>query len=86
MVIPFIGVYRIDKPLCMGSIGFTTEDVDTFLVMIARENESNYILKVLGKVSISLIEKKDFINLLKLSNIADIRNYLIETVNNKEEY
>ncbi|PRR70114.1 BglG family transcription antiterminator [Clostridium thermopalmarium] len=86
MVIPFIGVYRIDEPLCMGSIGFTTEDVDTFLVMIARENESNYILKVLGKVSISLIEKKDFINLLKLSNIADIRNYLIETVNNKEEY
>jgi mannitol operon transcriptional antiterminator len=84
--IPFLGVYRIDKPFGMSSIGFTIEDVDTFLVMIARNNESNYILQILGKISIALIEKKEFIEVLKLSNVIDIRNYLINIVNKEEEY
>lgn len=82
---PFVGVYRIKKPLDMKSIGFSTEGVDTFIVMFARNNESNYILKILGKISVSLIEKKEFIEVLKLSNTIDIRNYLINIINNEEE-
>ncbi|AWK50536.1 transcription antiterminator BglG [Clostridium beijerinckii] len=82
---PFVGVYRIKKPLAMKSIGFSTEEVDTFIVMFARNNESNYILKVLGKISVSLIEKKEFVEVLKSSNAIDIRNYLINIINNEEE-
>ncbi|RII32743.1 PRD domain-containing protein [Clostridium chromiireducens] len=82
---PFVGVYRINTPLDMKSIGFSTEQVDTFIVMFARNAESNYILKILGKISVSLIEKKEFIETLKLSNAIDIRDYLINIINNEEE-
>ncbi|MBC2456072.1 BglG family transcription antiterminator [Clostridium beijerinckii] len=85
ITVPFVGVYRIDKPLAMKSIGFSTEDIDTFIVMFARNNESNYILKILGKVSVSLIEQKEFVEMLKLSNTIDIRDYLINIINNEEE-
>lgn len=82
---PFVGVYRINKSLKMKSIGFSEEKVDTFIVMFARNNESNYILKILGKISVSLIEKKEFIDILKLGNAIDIRDYLINIINNEEE-
>lgn len=78
-------MYRINKPLSMKSIGFSTEDVDTFIVMFARNTESNYILKILGKISVSLIEKKEFVEMLRLSNTIDIRDYLINIINNEEE-
>lgn len=82
---PLVGVYRLQKPLRMASVGFSTEDVDTILVMLARSSESNYILQLLGKVSIALIESKEFIDILKLGNIKDIRNYLINIVNIEED-
>lgn len=82
---PFVGVYRINKPLAMRSIGFSVEDVDTFIVMFARNAESNYILKILGKISVSLIEKKEFIEVLKLSSAVEIREFLINIINNEEE-
>ncbi|MBC2579574.1 BglG family transcription antiterminator [Clostridium sp. DJ247] len=85
MITPFVGVYRIENPLRMASIGFSTEDVDTFLVLLARNNESNYILRLLGKISVSLIEKKNFTEVLRIGNIKDIRNYLVNIVNKEEE-
>jgi mannitol operon transcriptional antiterminator len=85
IVSPFVGVYRISKPLAMKSIGFSEEKVDTFIVMFARNNESNYILKILGKISVSLIEKEEFVEFLKLGNAIDIRDYLINIINNEEE-
>lgn len=85
MFTPFVGVYRIEKPLRMESIGFTAENVDTFLVIIARSNESNYILQSLGKISAALIEKEEFIEVLKLSNVTEIRNCLVNIIDKLEE-
>lgn len=82
---PLVGVYRLQKPLHMASVGFSTENVDTFLVMLARNSESNYILQLLGKVSVELIESKEFIEILKIGNIKDIRDYLIKIINAEEE-
>jgi mannitol operon transcriptional antiterminator len=82
---PFVGVYRLNKPLDMKSIGFSIEEIDIFIVMFARNYESNYILKILGKISVSLIEKKEFIKMLKLSNTIDIKEYLINIINNEED-
>jgi len=83
--IPFVGAYRLQNPIEMKSIGFSFEDVDTFFVMFARKNESNYILELLGKISISLVEGKRFIRLLRLGNIKDIRTELVHILN-REEY
>ncbi|AGF55916.1 mannitol operon transcriptional antiterminator [Clostridium saccharoperbutylacetonicum] len=85
IVRPFVGVYRINNPLSMKSVGFSEEKVDTFIVMFARNDESNYILKILGKISASLIEKKEFVKVLKSGNAIEIRDYLINIINNEEE-
>lgn len=82
---PFVGAYRLQSPIKMKSLGFSFEDVDTFLVMFARKDESNYILELLGKISISLVEGRRFIELLRLGNVKDIRTELVRILN-REEY
>jgi mannitol operon transcriptional antiterminator len=85
LITPIVGVYRLHEPLSMASVGFSNEDVNTFLVMLARSSESHYILQLLGKVSVALIENEEFIDILKLGNIKDIRDYLINIVNIEED-
>jgi Transcriptional antiterminator len=81
---PFVGVYRLKKFIKLKSVGFSTENIDTFLVMLARKNEINYILELLGKISMSLVENKKFAETLRLGVIKDIRNALIQILNREE--
>ena len=81
---PFVGVFRLEHFIGMKSAGFAIEDVDTILVMLARKNERDYILEILGKISASLVEYEDFINVLRFGDIKDIRNELIEIINREE--
>ncbi|MDI3529746.1 MAG: mannitol operon transcriptional activator [Thermoanaerobacter sp.] len=85
MVMPFVGVYKLKTPLKMKSVGFSYEEVDTFLVMLARKTESSEILEMLGKISISLIEDKAFNEILRLGDIKDIRNSLVTILNDTQE-
>ena len=81
MVIPFVGVYKLKTPLKMKSAGFSYEEVDTFLVMLARKTQSSEILEMLGKISISLIEDKTFNEILRFGDIKDIRNSIVTILN-----
>jgi len=85
IVMPFVGVYKLKTPLKMKSAGFSYEEVDTFLVMLARKAESSEILEMLGKISISLIEDKAFNEILRLGDIKDIRNSLVTILNDTQE-
>ncbi|AND83794.1 PRD domain-containing protein [Clostridium tyrobutyricum] len=85
MKLPFVGVYRTNKVFKMSTRGFSMEDVDTFLVLLARDKENSYILRLLGKISVSLIEEKEFVEILKSGSLSDIRNHLINIVNKEEE-
>lgn len=81
---PFVGVFRPEHFIEMKSAGFSVENVDTILVMLARKNESNYILELLGKISASLVEDKSFISVLRFGDVRDIRNELVEIINREE--
>jgi mannitol operon transcriptional antiterminator len=81
---PFVGVFRLEHYIQMKSAGFSVENVDTILVMLARKNEKDFILEMLGKISASLVESDQVINVLRLGDIADIRNELIEIINREE--
>jgi mannitol operon transcriptional antiterminator len=81
MVLPFLGVYKVKNPFKLQSIGFAYEEVDTFLVMLARKTEKSDILEMLGKVSISLIEDKNFSEILRLGDVKDVRNALVRILN-----
>ncbi|MGB9808773.1 MAG: BglG family transcription antiterminator, partial [Caldanaerobacter sp.] len=81
MVLPFLGVYKVKNPLKLQSTGFAYEEVDTFLVMLARKTERSDILEMLGKVSISLIEDKNFSEILRLGDVKDVRNALVKILN-----
>jgi mannitol operon transcriptional antiterminator len=81
---PFVGVFRPEHFIEMKSAGFSIENVDTILVMLARKNERDYILEMLGKISASLVESESFINVLRFGDIADIRNEMIKIINREE--
>lgn len=81
---PFVGVFRLERFIEMKSTGFSVENVDTILVMLARKIERDYILETLGKISASLVESESFINVLRLGDITDIRNELIGIINREE--
>lgn len=81
---PFVGVFRLESFIGMKSAGFSTENVDTILVMLARKNERDYILEMLGKISASMVESESFINVLRFGAVTDIRNELIEIINREE--
>jgi len=81
---PFVGVFRLERFIEMKSTGFSVENVDTVLVMLARKNERDYILEMLGKISASLVETESLINGLRFGDTTDIRNELIEIINREE--
>lgn len=81
---PLVGIYRLKHSIKLKSIGFSDEDVDTFLVMLARKNEHPYILEEIGKISISLIENKNFIEILRFGDIKDLRKSFIQILNEEE--
>lgn len=81
---PFVGVYRLKKPMKLKSSGFADENVDTFIVLLARKSEYSYVLEQMGKISISLIESKEFTETLRLGDIKDLRNFAIKILNEEE--
>lgn len=83
---PFIGVYRIKKPLQMASIGFSVEEVDTFFVMLAKVSNSNDALKLLGRISIALIENKDFIKKLRTADVESNKEIIRNIIHTREDY
>ncbi|MDF2883313.1 MAG: mtlR1, partial [Clostridiaceae bacterium] len=84
VISPFVGVYRLKDCMKLTSVGFADEDVNTFIVLLARKTENPYILEQMGKISISLIEKKDFTENLRLGDIKDIRSSIIKILNEED--
>lgn len=85
MLAPFIGVFRLTKPIMMKSIGFSYENVNVIFVMLARRKEDSNILEMLGEISIALAESENFKDVLKFGNIKDIRDELIKILNKSQE-
>jgi mannitol operon transcriptional antiterminator len=78
---PFVGTYRLKQQIRLKSIGFEDENVDTFIVLLARRNEASYVLESMGKISISLIENKQFTEILRYGDLKDLRSSLIKILN-----
>ncbi|WP_411683121.1 BglG family transcription antiterminator [Clostridium thailandense] len=81
---PLLGVYRLKNPMKLKSSGFEDENVDAFIVLLARKNEQSYVLEQMGKISIALIESKAFTETLRLGDIKDLRNSIIRVLNEEE--
>lgn len=81
---PLICVYRLKESMVLKSIGFANEYVDTFIVLLARKNEHAYILEQMGKISISLIESKQFTEVLRLGDIKDLSSSIIKILNEEK--
>lgn len=57
----------------MAGVGFVLEPVDTFLVMLARSDESPTILEKMGDISVALIEDENFPETLRTGSIDVLR-------------
>lgn len=73
VITPSIQVYRLNESIKLRSIGFDYEDVDTFIVLLARKKEKPYILEQMGKVSMSLIENRKLFKILRNADIKKLR-------------
>jgi mannitol operon transcriptional antiterminator len=85
VALPFVGAYRLKKYIKTKGVGYYSEEIDTFLVMLARKDEGNYILELLGKISVALAEDDRFVEVLRFGDLKDIRNELVEILNKEEE-
>lgn len=81
---PLVGVYRLKAGMTLSSIEFADENVDTFIVMLARKNEHPYVLEEMGKISISLIEDRNFTEVLRFGDIKDLSSSLIKILSEEE--
>ncbi|QCX32917.1 transcription antiterminator [Caloramator sp. E03] len=81
---PYLGAYRLENFIEMNGVGVVKENVDTILVMLARKNESSYILETLGKISIAMVQDNEFTKALRFGDIIDIRNKLVDIINKEE--
>lgn len=86
VITPFIGVYRLKNPLQMASIGFSMEDVDTFFVMLAKISNTDDVLKLLGRISIGLIENEDFIKKLRTADVESNKEIIRNIIQTREDY
>ncbi|MDR3541456.1 MAG: PRD domain-containing protein [Desulfosporosinus sp.] len=82
---PFVGAFRLKRFIKTKGVGYSSEEVDTFLVMLARKDESNYILELLGKISVALVENDLFVEVLRFGDLNDIRSELVKILNKEEE-
>lgn len=78
---PFVGVYRLKDSMVLKSVGFAYEAVDTFIVMLARKNEDSFCLEQMGKISISLIENKEFNEILRIGDTKELKTSLVKILN-----
>lgn len=78
---PLVSVYRLKRGMKLKSVGFADENVDTFIVMLARKSEHSYILEEMGKISISLMEHKAFTEVLRIGYMKDLRSSFVKILN-----
>lgn len=81
---PFAGVYRLKDCMRLRSIGFDYENVDTFIVLLARKKEHPYILEQMGKISMSLIENKDLCKILRNENIENLHIEMMKVLDRED--
>ena len=81
---PFAGVYRLKDCMRLRSIGFDYENVDTFIVLLARKKEHPYILEQMGKISMSLIENKDLCKNLRNENIENLHIEMMKVLDRED--
>jgi PRD domain./PTS system, Lactose/Cellobiose specific IIB subunit./Phosphoenolpyruvate-dependent sugar phosphotransferase system, EIIA 2. len=79
----YVGIFRLVKPLNMKSIGFNVERVSTVLVMLAPAREEPEVIALLGRISSALIEDDKFLNVLKMGDIKEIREAILNVFNKK---
>jgi mannitol operon transcriptional antiterminator len=78
---PFIGIYRLRKSMTVNNARYDAQNVDTFIVLLARKNELPYVLEKIGNISISLIEDKSFTEKLRIGGIKDVRSEIVTILN-----
>lgn len=81
---PFMGVYRLKKHMKLRSIGFDYENVDTFIVLLAKRAEHPCILEQMGKISMSLIEEKNISRILRNDTIKNLRIEMNKILNRED--
>lgn len=74
---PFLGLFRLEKPLKMKSMDGGIEDVKACLLMLLPKKSSPKEMEIMGRISAALIEEEGFAELLKDgADVEVIRSFI----------
>ncbi len=80
-----VSVYRLDSPILMQSVGKTSDDVDSVLVLLARADEDPVVIKLLGRLSSALVMEESILEILRTSEIENVRECIFYALNQTQE-
>ncbi|WDL99073.1 BglG family transcription antiterminator [Alicyclobacillus sp. ALC3] len=80
-----IRLCRLTAPLTLKGVAGTAEQVDTVLVLLARESESLTIIQCLGRLSSALVMDRDMVDLLRQAPVGEVRERMRQAMETIEE-
>jgi mannitol operon transcriptional antiterminator len=74
---PFLGLFRLERPLKMKNMDGEIEDVKACLLMLLPKKSSPKEMEIMGRISAALIEEEGFVELLKYgADVEVIRSFI----------
>lgn len=74
---PFVGLFRLERPLKMKNMDGEIEDVKACLLMLLPKKSSPKEMEIMGRISAALIEEEGFVELLKYgADVEVIRSFI----------
>jgi mannitol operon transcriptional antiterminator len=80
-----VSVHHLATPISMQGVGEAYEEVDSVLVLLARDDESPVVIELLGRLSAALVMDGSTLNTLRGAPITEIRQCIIRALNHKQE-
>lgn len=74
---PFLGLFRLERPLKMKNMDGGIEDVKACLVMLLPKKSSPQEMEMMGRISASLVEEKGFSETIKYGAGVDVIKSLL---------
>ncbi|QSO54037.1 BglG family transcription antiterminator [Alicyclobacillus curvatus] len=82
---PQIRVYRLSTAVEVQGVANTTEIVDTVLVLLARMSESPSTIRLLGRLSSSLVTDADMVDVLRSGGLKTVQRRILQSLDKIEE-
>lgn len=80
-----VSIYRFAHPFTISGVAKTEEIIDTVLVLLALDNESPNTIRLLGRLSSSLVMEEDMVEALRQAPLSEVQQRIRQAMTQTEE-